>query len=230
MGWLSTADEGPNSFRHELIRINRDGDVRNVLGEFEIGSIYWNGRMSQQLFYGPFASRTLDGYDLVYGTGRSYELQRFNSTGKLIQIMRRTTEPQRVTRRDQERAVTREYVGGGGERRVSTVRPRTVAQRIEDGHWADTKPFYRSVRVDASGHIWVEDYRLESLGFQVADATPASWSVFSPGGTWLGSVTMPALFHVRTIYDDVVFGIWQDEDGVRSVRVYRLRRRDYGSD
>lgn len=221
-GLVDTETEGATWFTHQLVRVERSGGVRHVLGEFEIGSAYWDGRMSQQLFYGPFADRVLDGTDLVFGTGRSYELQRFDSAGDLTRIMRRSAEPQPVRRVDQERAVSRVYVGGGGERGTRRSRPPTVDRMIDDSHWADVKPFYRSILIDAGGNTWVEDYRLASLGFAVEGEEPADWSVFGPSGVWLGTVRVPTRFFLRAVYDDVVFGIWQDDDGVRTVRAYPL--------
>src|SRR5690606_30327144 len=166
--------------------------------------------------------RALYGNNLVYGTGRSFEIQRFDSTGSLTHIMRRRAEPQRVTRRDQERALSQAYIGGGGEGGHGGAVQRSLAERINQSHWAEVKPSHRYILVDQEGNTWTEEYRLAMLGFDTGGNEPAIWSVFSRDGAWLGSVHLPARFFLKAIYGGALLGISQDEDGVRTPVSYPL--------
>jgi hypothetical protein len=48
--------------------------------------------------------------------------------------------------------------------------------------------------------------------------------VLGPGGSWLGSVEVPANFSVMEIGMDVVLGVYQDELDVEHPWVLRLHR------
>ena len=217
---------GPTFFTQDLIRVDRTGTIRHVLGPFDIGSIYWDGRMASSLRFGPIADRVLDGLDLVYGSGRAYEIQRFDSAGRLTRVVRRRVDPDRVTRSDQERLLSRSYVGGGGEHGGRPISERSLDERIRQSHWAEFKPFYRTILIDSRRNMWVETFRVSGQGFDILEDENAGWSVFDPAGTWLGDVSVPPRFFLKTIYDDAVFGVWQDANGVTTVRSYRLVKPD----
>ncbi|HEX6912158.1 MAG TPA: hypothetical protein VF142_17275, partial [Longimicrobium sp.] len=80
-----------------------------------------------------------------------------------------------------------------------------------------TLPAFDQLVADAAGNLWVRDYRVDP------DA-PSRWSVFDPGGRWLGQVEMPAGVTVLQIGADWVLGRARDELEVESVRLYRLQK------
>ncbi len=91
---------------------------------------------------------------------------------------------------------------------------------------APTLPLLRSIEMDTQGNVWLEPF------FMVGTPPPA-FEVFSPDGTWLGNVTLPAGldrgFHPvqapeLEIGDDYVLGVWKDELGVEYVRMYGISK------
>jgi hypothetical protein len=69
--------------------------------------------------------------------------------------------------------------------------------------------------VDQVGNLWVALRSSER-----SDVT--TWSVFNPGGVWLGDVPVPAQLRVTEIRRDAVVGVWRDDLDVQSVRIYGL--------
>ena len=86
----------------------------------------------------------------------------------------------------------------------------------------ETLPAIDAVTIDAEGFYWV----LRPAG----DPTAArSYEVFDPNGVLLGAVSVPAgLVHSiqprPVIGTDFFLGLWVDEFGVESLRLYALYR------
>ena len=85
-------------------------------------------------------------------------------------------------------------------------------------------PVLRSVHVDATGHLWLTPY-------YVAGADPPPFEIHDPGGTWLGSVSVPpglqrAFIQYQAPYmeigEDYILGVWTDDLDVQYVRLYRI--------
>ncbi len=79
------------------------------------------------------------------------------------------------------------------------------------------RPAIVDLLVDSAGCLWVMDrYDL--------DRTASRWSVFDPGGRWLGTVQVP-LGRVEWVGEDLILGVARDPDtGVQVVQGYRLNR------
>ena len=130
--------------------------------------------------------------------------------------------PERVTRRDQELLLT--LRGVAPSRHHATSPAPNLDRRIAEAHWSKTKPPYSNLLIDPAGFIWVEDFRVDKPDALTQEQTNARWSVFDGDGKWLGSLELPAQFFLQSIHGRLLYGIWRDDDGVRSVRVYRLHR------
>ncbi len=79
----------------------------------------------------------------------------------------------------------------------------------------DSLPATTDVLIDPEGRVW--------LGR--ADAVPVDagpWVVFAADGTHLARVGMPSGFRPTAIGDTTVLGVWTDDLGVESLRLYRL--------
>ena len=77
------------------------------------------------------------------------------------------------------------------------------------------RPLVAGLLVDTEGNLWVAD-RLDPDG--------SKWSVFDPGGRWLGTLEVP-LAQVTWLGEDLVIGVNHDPDtGVETVEAYRLTR------
>jgi hypothetical protein len=179
---------------------------------------------------GPFhrtVLRALDRWDLLYAGARAFEYVRFDSTGSLKQIVRQAHTPVRVTEQDQQEFASFRpiFLAGGTETAITRPRrsrPRNLQQRIASMHWPETKPPYSALLVDSEGNTWLEEYRF-FYGDQVPDnPAPTRWSIFNREGVWLGRVEVPGRLLVKRVQDDLVLGVWKDDDGAASIRSFRL--------
>lgn len=144
--------------------------------------------------------------------GDSYEIRQFSATGILRRILRRDSD--RIRLSDHEFDLWKENALAGGNPLTNWVRwERSVAALPPRHHAA-----IRNMRVDSSGHLWIQDTAEWEEG-------TSRWSVFDPAGRWLGSLEIPSL-GIYWVGEDLILGGDVDYDtGVRTVTGYRLDRR-----
>lgn len=75
-------------------------------------------------------------------------------------------------------------------------------------------PPLTGLAVDDEGRIWV--------GIRKEDRTKWEWAAFSPDGSHVASVELPAGFEVEAVRDGRLVGFAEDELGVPEVRAYRV--------
>lgn len=93
---------------------------------------------------------------------------------------------------------------------------RTFVERLPG---PERRPGNSDLIVNASGHVWLEEYKGES-----EKGDPSDWQVFTPGGEWLGTVRLPPRFTVFEIGDSYVLGKRLDRLDVEHVQVLDLDR------
>ncbi len=158
----------------------------------------------------PFGPSTLvaAGADrVIVGDNARYELQVYGRGGELARVIRIAGAPDAVTREDLQWEL---------ERRLDSAPP---VDEIREGIRAifeatpvpETKPYFDRVILDAAGYAWVR-------------RGASQWDVIAPEGRWMGTVETPAGLEVTQIGSDVVVGVWADEYGVESARVFGLIR------
>lgn len=109
----------------------------------------------------------------------------------------------------------------GGASIPAPLRDQMVT-RINSAPYPAMLPFVTTMLMDAAGHLWVQEQD------QPGDRSPR-FGVFNPEGQLLGWVDMPERFRPTQITRDAVIGVWQDDDDVEYLRVYRLTRGCVGS-
>ena len=90
---------------------------------------------------------------------------------------------------------------------------------------ASTLPVLQSIHLDPAGNLWVEPYSPHG-----AEVPP--FEVYTPDGTWLGSVAVPPGMDLGSrglgapfeIGEDYILGLWRDEQNVEYVRMYGLEK------
>lgn len=155
----------------------------------------------------------------VYITnGGTYEVHRFSAAGELQRIIQREFDPSPITSEEVERwkqvfvLSNPSYIGPNPlvglrdwEKTMAALPPRF-------------HPPIKQMRVDPEGNLWVRDGRGKD------GAARWSWSLFDPGGRWLGTLEIP-VERVMWIGDDFVIGTeFHPELRVQSVEGYRLHR------
>ena len=162
---------------------------------------------------------------LVYISNDGTEIHQRSLDGKLVRIIRRTTDPPPVTdgawRAELEQRAKSEGMIG---------LPRQTAEGDEIPR-RETYPAVEFMLVDSEGHLWVREWSDSESGI------PDQWSVFSPEGRWLGVLRLPTdpgtpdlvlcgrdfrpLCRVDT---DFFLMVRANEFGVERVEGYRIRR------
>jgi 6-bladed beta-propeller len=104
-------------------------------------------------------------------------------------------------------------------------------QRVVNGPHGASLPRVVSVEVDAVGRVWMNLARIPG-------ETRESFAVVGPDGEWFGIVTLPPGLDRGTngsngpgldIGGDYLLGVWRDELGVETVRMYSLVEKQKGS-
>ena len=140
-----------------------------------------------------------------------YAVRVYAADGTLERIVRRPVERQPVLPAD-----------------VAAARARALAEtpenarRMEEEKWANApipklRPAFSAMNVDGEGRLWVQDYDPDP------DA-PRRAAIFDPAGKLMGYVMLPGRLRVMTLEDDLVIGVWRDEDDVQHVRGYAVGR------
>lgn len=141
------------------------------------------------------------------GTNDTYELTLRRGDGTPERIVRRAMEPV---------PVRGAYLDSLRKVQVAENGPE-AGKSLDDVQLPEHLPAFERLLVDDAGHLWVQ--RLPFPG-----DVPAEWDVFDGEGKMLGTVRMPAGFRATHIGADFVLGVWQDEDDVEFVRMYRLSK------
>lgn len=154
-----------------------------------------------------------DGF--YWGTSDRYEIREFDANGQLRQILRRPLEPRVVDPSMIERWIdanlenVRRFQGEGD---VESNR-----RRLEAGERGTQVPLFQEAFVDQNDRLWVGESVWPAL-----DMSSSTWSVFADDGVWLGDVHVPTGFRILDSRDDLVLGVWPDENDVPHVQVRRL--------
>lgn len=108
-----------------------------------------------------------------------------------------------------------------------------AGNEVDGGTIPWQKPFFRELHAAEDGRIWVWRYvaaverdDIEPIPEQperplLTWREPATWDVFEPDGTFLGTVVLPADFSARVFRGDRIWGVRMDDNGIE--QVVRLR-------
>jgi len=202
-------------------RLSPSGAVLDSLGVFLLWEVYSESSslgagagagVSTNAPFGRRASTNVSGNRLYYASSESYDIQVFDSAGRLERIIRRPVPNRPVTSGDIE-AFKAEFLEG----EAPGSWHRRIVDRLE---FPETMPAYGTVAVDALGNVWVAEYS----GSGRVDRT-GRWTVFNPAGRMLGVVRVPRGGRVTEIGADYLMGVWRTDLDVPQVRMYRLFKR-----
>jgi hypothetical protein len=209
---------GPAWYTHLLLRLDPAGEAWDTLGSFEIGQQYWSGTMQETLHFAPAAVTAVADSTLYFGRGESFEIGRYDSSGRLTRSMRWAGARRPVTEdsRDQLQAWYEGFITGSPEATARTL------ERFARGQFADSLPAYSAILLDDTDHLWVEEFRWLMRDQRPPGAGPTLWSVFTPEGTWLGDVEVPSGFILHAVTSNRALGFAVDDFGVKSIHAYEL--------
>jgi hypothetical protein len=140
----------------------------------------------------------------------SYEVHVQAQDGGLQSIVRRQFEHLEVTSADIDSMRARQL----GDDVPAGMRDAMI-EVLDATPIRETMPAFGGIRLDRMGNLWVGEYS------RPGNIIPR-WTVFSPEGEMLGTMSMPERFGIRDIGDDYVLGTWRDELEIEHVRMYEL--------
>ncbi|MGH7481280.1 MAG: hypothetical protein ACRELV_03935, partial [Longimicrobiales bacterium] len=147
-----------------------------------------------------------------FGPADTYEFRVYTAAGRLERVIRLRGERRRVTEADIARFRT--------ERLERSEREGTrgrMERMLSEMPYPETMPPYADLELDATGNVWVADYR-------ASPDEESLWRVFSPEGDYLGVFAMPDGVQPLQIGSDFLLGRHVDELDVESIHLYRLVR------
>ncbi len=201
------------------LRLAPSGGAPREVGRF-VGSEMFVQSEGDAVMVGPRAfgrsaeiSVVPDGF--FYGSSDTYQIGRYDASGRLLRLVRRPLATRAVTPADIERFKEARLkqaaeVRGG---RFRQMQEKSLAAMS----YPETMPAYGRIQADRAGNLWVSE-------FQVTPEDPGKWTVFDPEGRMLGTVSTPARFRVFDIGEDYVLGVWKDELDVDHVRMFPLEK------
>jgi len=190
--------------------LDAEGFVLRDLGGFAGVERIGSGRGSAPHPLGKTPAFAL-GVDRAYiGTADTFEIEVRSLDGTLLRKMRRPSDDLTITGADIER-----YIEVLSEDLEAAEEVRSLRVEVNTMPMPETFPAYTRFVLDATDHLWVENYRKPG-------EERVLWSVFDPQSEWLGEVEVPPRLEVSEIGADYVLGVFRDELDEQSVRLYGL--------
>ena len=161
----------------------------------------------------PFAESAVwaaSGDEVVVGHGTSFEIEVFERSGRLRQLIRWDAVRSPVT--NQDRDDLSEWLEGFFEQAPEERQYWPPVERIP---LPAAKPAYARILASSGGTIWVQQ---SGKWPDHAD----KWWVFDASGRWLGVVEMPVKLRVLAVDHEFVIGVFRDEFDIENIRLHRL--------
>lgn len=218
-GWEQRPDMKGGAYRPLVpFWISRaDSAVQKLIGTFPGSERYGlvvGGQLrgSRPLPLGKQPDVAVGASRIYIGTADRYEILVFDLQGHPVDTIRKAAGNLETTRADIQNAKEKELASSeqswhpGIERDYATMPfPKTV-------------PAYTDLVVDSEDHLWVQE-------FPRVRSPQVRWSVFSPMGSPVAEVLLPADLEVYEVGRDYVLGRFLNaEESIPQVRMYRLRR------
>jgi hypothetical protein len=157
---------------------------------------------------GPVSDVGTDGFH--YGSGESFEIRRYDTTGNPDMLIRRAHDV-----RDLDNVAITLYKG----ERLSLLRPGAqtapLRQALDNVPYPERLPAVQRLFIDRDRMVWVQEYT------HPADAE-TRWSVFDPTGVWITDVMVPNGVEILDVSGNHVLVLVRDESDIEIVRLHTL--------
>ncbi|MFQ5679843.1 MAG: hypothetical protein ACE5HP_10350 [Gemmatimonadota bacterium] len=210
----SDASRGRGRALTAWTRVRPDGSLVDTIArirdpEYEIGGP--GGDVVRLLLFSSWPAVLAHRGSLYVGVADEFRIDAYGLSGRLRRSIRRSYDRRPVTDADLRALEEREL-----EAATSPAARERIRRRHRSVPHAEWMPAHGTrLLVDAEGDLWVEEF--------AAPTDPErAWSVFDPGGRFLGRVAVPEPLRICDVGRDYVLGVWTDALGVESVREYEL--------
>ena len=141
----------------------------------------------------------------------TYEIRGYDTSGALELIVRRGHQLHEVSQADFDAYVAEQVADVEENVRAA------AAARFEGFPTVESFPAFESLKVDARGYLWVEEYQIPGVERTV-------WTVFDADGRVQGLVETPLGLDVYEIGEDYILGGATDDFDIEYVQMFRLTR------
>jgi hypothetical protein len=220
---IALGDPGPARFERQefpLVAYRADGKPDRLLGrypgfELEIKVIRQGpltGGFSKSLrLFGPTSAFGLAGENVIVVDNALFQFDVVDTSGRLVRRVRRQHLPD---------AVRPIHMAAYADERVSSItdparKASRRAEHMDESHAQVFPALEPRIVVDAAQRVWLGSFRRPG-------DTEQDWWLFRIDGALVGMISVPAALTVTDAGPDYVLGIWRDEDGVQTIRQYRL--------
>jgi len=188
------------------------GDVAGA--EFWIEEISAEGQPSHPVLipFGKVGQATAARDRFYYSDQGSFEIHAFDAAGALVRIIRLEREPVAVTEQDRQRYINATLASVQNPEQADAVR-----RQLNGTPLPDAFPALAALMADRAGNLWVAEY--DRPGEE-----RNAWLVFDHDGELAARTTLPPGFNPLEIGDSYALGVFRDDLGVETVRLYALDR------
>jgi hypothetical protein len=224
MGMMQAGEEIPTGIRrlrwvHARFGI-ADSTEFHPFGEFPETELYTDFE-DEHMHMGAvaFGARTVYAAtdSMVWiGTADAFAIDGYTLDGRLaVRIRAPDIGPDPITAEDKaawvdDQVGDRDLMGGSG----MGEHMRAFYERMP--HREYPAPYDRLL-ADRGGRVWVQHTRRPH-------ESRHTWTVFDPGGQWLGNIAMPGGFSPFDVGNDYVLGVWRDDLEIEHVQLYSLNK------
>jgi hypothetical protein len=194
-----------------LLRYAATGQLLGSFGDFGDQTVLYGAEGGY--IFGPSGQYAAADSTIWYTSGDRYEAREVAPGGRTLRIIRLDRPGSMVRQADifTYRSAAKRQVAG-------TADEATIDATLEASVFADTFPAFDQLHVDATGDVWLRNYRWFHIG------TSQSWSVFDPTGRYLGEVRTPPRLEVHQIGADFLLGRLSNRRGAEAVYLWDLEK------
>jgi len=196
--------------------VDLEGNSVTEFGSWPSSEMYGvvsdNGFMARSLPFGKGTSIAVGRDRLWIGKPDAYEVHGYQPDGTLTHVLRLDRPPADVTDADVARFTADEI-----EDADSPNERREFEALMLEMPIPDRMPAFGSMKVDALGHLWVQEY----AGPRVRDP---EWTIFDPDGHIVGVLRTPDRTQILEIGPDYILGRLSDELDIEYLQVWGLTR------
>jgi hypothetical protein len=204
----------------DVWRVSKAGRMEDLLGTFpgweHFAGQYGHAVAGQVTFGAGFCLASVE-TGFVVGTTDKPELQLHDASGALTGLVRWP---------DHDRVVTEERFDSFASAALAAIpeEARAQARKTLDAiPRAEREPAYQTILADDAGRLWVGAYAGASAAFPGTRPPERGWMIFDADGALAARATTPGGFRATAVRGGRLYGIFIDELGVESVRVYPVR-------
>ena len=208
-----------------LFLVDRSGRMVRPLGTVPMVVFVAGETRPSPMDLGPQAPHASTGRAMYVGFSDRYAIRVYNADWKLERIIRRAWTPRRLTGSEIDA-----YVDGWMQMWSEKTGAEREAERkaMRADAYPDTLPAYSAILVTSTGELWVREPDMTGAPgcwcLAGLSTVPSRWSVFDPGGRWLGDVSMPPRFIPLEIGTEYVLGRSRDENRRSHAVMYRIEK------